>query len=103
MTLQSRHYRIMGNPVESPDGTTGAVILILDVTDRQNAERSRREFTANVSHELKTPLTSISGFAEIMKDGTARSEDMRGFSERIYREANRLISLIDDILRALRA
>ena len=99
LTIQSRYYQIMGNPVESLDGTMGVVILILDVTDRQNAERSRREFTANVSHELKTPLTSISGFAEIMKDGTARTEDMRGFSERIYREANRLISLIDDILR----
>lgn len=72
--------------------------------DRQNKEKEkagqmRKDFSANVSHELKTPLTSISGYAEIMKDGLVRPEDMPRFSERIYNEASRLITLIEDIIR----
>lgn len=72
--------------------------------DRQNKEKEeagqmRKDFSANVSHELKTPLTSISGYAEIMKDGLVRPEDMPKFSERIYNEASRLITLIEDIIR----
>ena len=59
----------------------------------------RREFSANVSHELKTPLTSISGYAEIMKDGLVRPEDMQHFSEKIYQEASRLITLVEDIIK----
>ena len=59
----------------------------------------RKEFSANVSHELKTPLTSISGYAEIMKNGLVRPEDISGFSERIYKEARRLITLIEDIIK----
>jgi len=99
LSIDSKHYQLLGNPVKTQDGTTGAVIVILDITDKESAERSRREFTANVSHELKTPLTSISGFAEIMKNGTAKPEDMQGFAGRIYDEAKRLITLIDDILK----
>lgn len=98
LSINSRHYKILGNPVMSKAAKPGAVILILDVTYKHSAEHSRREFTANVSHELKTPLTSISGFAEIMKNGTAKPEDMPGFAARILNEANRLIVLIDDIL-----
>lgn len=78
------------------------MILLLDVTDRQNAERSRREFSANVTHELKTPLTSILGFAEIMKTGLTKPEDMRDFAGRIHDEAGRLLTLIDDILELSR-
>ena len=77
----------------------GAVIFVMDVTEKEERERLRREFTANVSHELKTPLTSIMGFAEIMKSGIARPEDMTHFSENIYSEAQRLLALIGDILR----
>lgn len=99
LRIENRYYQLIGNPVESAEGTLGAVILILDMTDKQNAERSRREFTANVSHELKTPLTSISGFAEIMKNGTAKPEDMKDFAGRIFGESNRMIALIEDILR----
>lgn len=66
---------------------------------KEEAEEMRREFSANVSHELKTPLTSISGYAELMKSGLVRTEDVPGFSEKIYDEANRLVVLIEDIIR----
>lgn len=77
---------------------------LLQSIDKQNREKEmvanmRKEFSANVSHELKTPLTSISGYAEIMKSGLVKPEDMRGFSERIYNEASRLITLVEDILK----
>lgn len=98
LKTNGKHYQLLGNSVVSTEGQPGAVILVLDVTDKQSAERSRREFTANVSHELKTPLTSILGFAEIMKGRLTKPEDMPGFAERIYNEANRLLALIDDIL-----
>lgn len=77
---------------------------LLERIDRQNREKDkveqmRREFSANVSHELKTPLTSISGYAEIMMNGLVRPEDMQGFSERIYHEASRMITLVGDIIK----
>lgn len=77
---------------------------LLEAMDKQNREKEavanmRKEFSANVSHELKTPLTSISGYAEIMKNGLVRSEDIPVFSERIYKEARRLITLIEDIIK----
>ncbi|MBP7177140.1 MAG: PAS domain S-box protein [Thermoclostridium sp.] len=99
LEIRNRYYQLFGSPLESKNGVLGAVILILDITDKQIAERSRREFTANVSHELKTPLTSIAGYAEIMKNGTAKPEDMQGFAARIHQEAGSLITLVEDILR----
>jgi two-component system, OmpR family, phosphate regulon sensor histidine kinase PhoR len=102
LRMGDRNYQLIGNPVEPGGGARGAVILALDVTDRESAERSRREFTANVSHELKTPLTSITGYAEIMKNGTARPDDMQSFASRIYDEATRLIALIEDVMRLSR-
>ena len=77
----------------------GAVLLMFDVTEKVAAEQMRREFSANVSHELKTPLTSISGYAEIIKDGLVKSEDIPRFAGKIYNEAQRLIALIDDIIK----
>ena len=77
---------------------------LLQSIDKQNKEKDavanmRKEFSANVSHELKTPLTSISGYAEIMKSGLVKPEDMKGFAERIYNEARRLITLVEDIIK----
>lgn len=77
---------------------------LLERIDKQNKQKDmvtdmRKEFSANVSHELKTPLTSISGYAEIMKNGLVRQEDMKTFSERIYNEASRLIALVGDIIK----
>lgn len=97
-----RYYQVLASPVPKNGSSTGVVLLMLDITDKHAAEMSRREFTANVSHELKTPLTSISGYAEIMRDGLARPEDMKTFAARIYDEANRMIALVNDILELSR-
>ena len=94
-----RCCRFIANPVFAEDQTIGAVIVILDVTESVNREKLRREFTSNVSHELKTPLTSISGFAEIMKNGDTPDEMIVDFSNSIYNEAQRLISLVSDIMK----
>lgn len=80
---------------------------LLESIEKQNKEKDavanmRKEFSANVSHELKTPLTSISGYAEIMKNGLVKQEDMKVFSERIYNEASRLITLVEDIIKLSR-
>ena len=80
----------------------GIVLLLLDATEKYTAEMRRREFSANVSHELKTPLTSINGFAEIIRDGLARPEDVKDFAGRICNEAKRLIALIADIMELSR-
>lgn len=94
-----RCCRFIANPVFAEGQTIGAVIVILDVTESVNREKLRREFTSNVSHELKTPLTSISGFAEIMESGDTPNEMVIDFSKSIYDEAQRLISLVSDIMK----
>ncbi len=83
----------------SPVRSSGVVILALDVTEREERDRLRRDFTANVSHELKTPLTVISGFAEIMKDNTLQSDTIKDYSNEIFKQSKRLISLVYDIIR----
>ena len=93
-----RCVQIMADPVEREGELTGSVLVLLDVTVQEDSEKLRREFTANVSHELKTPLTSISGMAEIMKSGIVRPEDMPEFAGDIYRESKRLIALVEDII-----
>lgn len=102
MDIAGRCYQIIANPVTESGEVTGAIIVILDVTEKQEREKLRREFSANVSHELKTPLTSISGYAEIMKNGLVKPEDMKRFSESIYKEAQRMITLIGDIIKLSR-
>ena len=98
MNRNNRHYHIYASPVMHQDKVRGVVLLVLDVTERFAAEESRREFTANVSHELKTPLTSISGFAEIIHDGIAQPQDVQHFAGMICKESARLIALVNDIL-----
>ncbi len=98
-TMNDREYSIFGTPVSLDDEKSGAVVLLLDVTQSHQAEQMRREFSANVSHELKTPLTSISGYAELMENGLVKQEDMVPFAGKIHQEATRLTKLVDDILR----
>jgi two-component system phosphate regulon sensor histidine kinase PhoR len=97
-----RCCQVMANPVFRDGEVEGAVVVILDITEREERENLRREFTANVSHELKTPLTSISGFAEIIQNGIVKPEDIPRFAGNIYMESQRLISLVDDILNLSR-
>ncbi len=98
MTFGESSYGIIANPVFDGGKVIGAVIVIPDITERVQRERLRREFTANVSHELKTPLTSISGFAEMMINGVP-DDIAADFSRSIYDEAQRLIVLVGDIIK----
>ncbi|MDD3429617.1 MAG: ATP-binding protein [Oscillospiraceae bacterium] len=102
LTLNDRSYQLMASPVFNEDVIQGTVLLILDITEKQLAEQMRREFTANVSHELKTPLTSISGYAELIQNGMAKPQDIPDFANRIYDEASRLIKLVEDIIELSR-
>lgn len=105
LELNGRVYQIIANAVCQPDfaeDMVGAVILVLDVTEKEAQEQYRREFTANVSHELKTPLTSISGIAEIIRNGIVKPEDIPHFAGKIYDESQRLIALIGDIIKLSR-
>jgi len=90
--------RLIANPVYENEIVIGAVLVIMDVTESVQREQLRQEFTSNVSHELKTPLTSISGFAEILKAGGTPENVVTDFSTSIYDEAQRLISLVNDII-----
>lgn len=99
MTQDERIYRLIASPVFENEKVIGAVIIIIDITESEKREALRREFTANVSHELKTPLTSISGFAELMKNGGISGETAADFSKSIYDETQRLISLVNDIIK----
>lgn len=99
MKRNGRTYSLIASPVSENGNVIGTVIIIIDVTESEKREEMRREFTANVSHELKTPLTSISGFAELMKSGGVPAETAADFSKSIYDEAQRLISLVNDIIK----
>ena len=94
-----REYQFTVNPIESDGNILGAVILAFDITDRAFAQRNRQEFTANVTHELKTPLQSIIGSAELLESGLVKPEDTGRFVGNIRKEATRLFSLINDIIR----
>lgn len=94
-----REYQFDLSRIESDGKVVGAVLLAFDMTAQAFAERSRREFTANVSHELKTPLTSISGYAELIETGMAAGEDAKLFAGRIRRESARMLTLISDIIK----
>ena len=98
MELSGGIWQLDASPVFSEDQVSGIVLLLLDVTEKEKAEQMRREFTANVSHELKTPLHTISGSAELMVNGLVKDEDIPRFSARIYTEARRMIRLVEDII-----
>lgn len=102
LPFHGRQYQVIASPVAADDKIHGALLLFLDVTEHQQAEQMRREFSANVSHELKTPLTSISGYAEMLASGMVRQGDIKQFAGRIYSEAGRLLALIEDILKLSR-
>ena len=91
-------YQFTVNPIESSGKVLGVIILVFDVTDRAFAERNRQEFTANVTHELKTPLQSIIGSAELLETGLVKDEDKEKFIGNIRKEASRLVNLINDII-----
>ena len=99
LELNGRAYRFDMSSIRSDGNLLGAVILAVDVTESQNAEQMRREFSANVSHELKTPLQGIIGSAELLESGMVRAEDTPRFVGHIRKEAARLVSLIEDIIR----
>ena len=102
VTLAAGTYLAAASPVTSDGVVSGVVLLLFDVTQKRQAEQFRREFTANVSHELKTPLHAISGYAELMKSGMVPQTDMTAFAGKIYGEAQRMIRLVEDILRLSR-
>ena len=97
--LEGRIYRFDMSSIQSDGNLLGAVILAVDVTESQNAEQMRREFSANVSHELKTPLQGIIGSAELLESGMVKPEDTPRFVGHIRKEASRLVNLIEDIIR----
>ena len=99
LSRNSSIYSVFLNPVYSADAVSGAIILFLDATERFISEKQRREFSANVSHELKTPLTTISALAEMIETGMTKEGDAKGFAARISEQSKRLINLIDDIIR----
>ena len=100
--INSRSYEIHASPVESDEGIHGAVLFYVDVTEKVEAEQLRREFSANVSHELKTPLHSISGCAELMLSGIVKEEDKPRFLKQIYDEAQHMVLLIENIIKISR-
>lgn len=98
LMLNGRIYQMIANPVASQGEQIGVICLIIDITEKKEMESMRQEFTANVSHELKTPLTSISGYAEMIEAGIVKEEDIKNFAGRIRKESTRLLSLISDII-----
>ena len=97
--VDNEFIHLIANPVTRDGSIVGAVLVLMNETEKVQRESLRREFSANVSHELKTPLTSISGYAEIIQGGLVRDEDIRGFAGRIYKEAQRLIQLVEDTIK----
>ena len=99
LKLNGSDIQLIANPVIRDKKTEGAVVLLVNVTEKLERESLRREFSANVSHELKTPLTSISGFAEIMQGGLVKNEDIPKFAGRIYKESQSMLQLLEDVIQ----
>ena len=99
MTISEKIYQVIATPVFTDGKVTGAVIIILDITEKEGREELRREFTSNVSHELKTPLTTIYGISDMLVGGIVKPTDIPGFAKNIRDEAGRMITLIEDIIK----
>ena len=99
LTLSEKIYPVIATPAFTGSSVTGAVMIILDITEKEAREELRREFTSNVSHELKTPLTTIYGISDMLVGGIVKPEDIPGFAKNIRDEAGRMITLIQDILK----
>ena len=99
LEISGKVYQIDASPVHSGGEVSGLALLIIDITEKKHLEDQRREFTANVSHELKTPLHAISGYAELLKSGFVKDCDVPAFLDKIYTESRRMVKLIEDILR----
>lgn len=99
LTLSEKIYQVIATPAFTGSNVTGAVMIILDITEKEAREELRREFTSNVSHELKTPLTTIYGISDMLVGGIVKPEDIPGFAKNIRDEAGRMITLIQDILK----
>lgn len=96
--INGSRYQMDASPIITDGAVSGAALLFFDVTEKEKSEQMRREFTANVSHELKTPLHSILGHAELIKNGMVKKEDICPFAEKIYDEAQRMVQLVEDIM-----
>ena len=102
LNIGQKVYQIFANPVMVENRNNGVVILIMDITEKEKREEMRREFTSNVSHELKTPLTTISGISELFMSGMVANQDIPKFAKNIHDEAARLLTLINDIIKLSR-
>lgn len=94
-----RYYQVHGSPMYEHDTISGSILLLTDVTDKHNAEQQRREFSANVSHEMKTPLTTISALSEMLESGMVQQEDQKEFAHKISAQAKRLITMIEELIQ----
>lgn len=97
--FSGRAYQVIANPVSVNGALSGIICLLLDVTEKKNFLHIKEEFTANASHELKTPLTTISGYAEMLENGMVRPEDVVPCAAKIHNESNRLLALVNDIMK----
>ncbi len=101
-TIGNKLYQIYLSPATEDKKVSSVIMLLLDVSELEKSEKIRREFTSNVSHELKTPLTTILGYSQIINNGIAKPEDIHDFTGRIEKETTRLITLVDDIMKLSR-
>lgn len=99
ISIDERDYQFNASPITGEGKVSGIALIIFDITEKERAEEARREFTANVSHELKTPLQNISGSAELLSNGLVKQEDIPKFAEQIFGESKRMITLVEDIIK----
>ncbi len=99
LEMKGKSYTVYINPVRQNNQVSGAIILFLDTTEKIKSEKQRREFSANVSHELKTPLTTISALSEMISNGMAKPDDIKDFAQKISLQSKRLLYLIDEIIK----